>query len=204
MQRENRKERTIPCHAITNGHLAVKLMTITIITPVIIPKNPPTTVEEVQKYELIVKQRENNEKVFNEGLYKRLCKQITQKNAEMHSMRCDLKLKLWVAEKFLHEKHLYFPHNLDFRGRAYPIPQNLNHMGGDLCRGLLMFSEGKVLGTTGLMWLKVHLSNLCGHNKISRVERVKWVDDHIDLVLDSAKNPINGKRWWSEVENPFT
>jgi DNA-directed RNA polymerase len=28
----------------------------------------------------------------------------------------------------------YFPHNLDFRGRAYPIPPHLNHMGSDMSR----------------------------------------------------------------------
>ena len=29
---------------------------------------------------------------------------------------------------------MYFPHNLDFRGRVYPIPPHLNHMGADLSR----------------------------------------------------------------------
>jgi len=32
---------------------------------------------------------------------------------------------------------LYFPHNMDFRGRVYPIPPHLNHMGADINRGLL-------------------------------------------------------------------
>jgi DNA-directed RNA polymerase len=33
---------------------------------------------------------------------------------------CDLNYKLEIARAFLDEK-FYFPHNLDFRGRAYPI-----------------------------------------------------------------------------------
>ncbi|KAJ3005064.1 UNVERIFIED_CONTAM: DNA-directed RNA polymerase [Siphonaria sp. JEL0065] len=33
---------------------------------------------------------------------------------------------------------IYFPHILDFRSRAYPMPAHLNHMGNDFCRGLLM------------------------------------------------------------------
>lgn len=49
---------------------------------------------------------------------------------------------------------------------AYPIPPNLNHLGSDLCRGMLAFSERKPLGPDGLDWLKVHLANLCGKDKV--------------------------------------
>ena len=41
----------------------------------------------------------------------------------------------------------YLPHNLDFRGRAYPLPPHLNHMGNDLSRGLMLFASAKPLGT---------------------------------------------------------
>lgn len=60
---------------------------------------------------------------------------------------------------------IYFPHNVDFRGRAYPIPPNLNHIGDDLSRGLLKFSERKKLGEKGFEWLKIHISNLYGFDK---------------------------------------
>lgn len=79
-------------------------------------------------------------------------------------------LKLWIGEKFKNER-IYYPHNVDFRGRAYPIPPNLNHIGSDLCRGLLLFDEAKPLGPGGLGWIKVHLANLHGHNKVSFRER---------------------------------
>ena len=63
----------------------------------------------------------------------------------------------------------YFPHSLDFRGRAYPIPPHLNHVGSDLCRGLLLFVDGQPLGERGLFWLKVHLANLMGQDKYANV-----------------------------------
>lgn len=135
--------------------------------------------------------------------YARVVSKIKQTNSELHSMRCDLKLKLWVAEKFLNEEKIYFPHNLDFRGRTYPIPPNLNHLGSDLARSLLLFSEGKPLGKVGYNWLKVHLANINGTNKMSRERRIQWVDDNIESVIDSALNPIDGSRWWSTAENPF-
>lgn len=97
----------------------------------------------------------------------------------------------------------YFPHNVDFRGRAYPIPPNLNHIGDDLSRGLLMFAEGKPLGASGLRWLKIHLSNLCGVDKVSFDAREKFADDHINDIVDSAEFPLKGKKWWLQAEDPW-
>ena len=59
------------------------------------------------------------------------------KNADLHSLRCDMQLKLWVAKQFISDR-IFFPSNIDFRGRAYPIPPNLNHLGSDLCRGAIL------------------------------------------------------------------
>jgi DNA-directed RNA polymerase len=84
----------------------------------------------------------------------------------------------------------YFPHNVDFRGRAYPIPPNLNHIGDDLSRGLLMFDEAKPLGEHGLRWLKIHCANLAGYDKASFAERVAFIDEHIEDVFDSADKPL--------------
>lgn len=74
-------------------------------------------------------------------------------------------LKLNVAQSYLNIDKFYFPHNLDFRGRVYPIPPHLNHIGADLPRGLLMFSEGMKLRSSGLKWLKIHTANLMGFDK---------------------------------------
>ncbi len=35
---------------------------------------------------------------------------------------------------YFRDEILYFPHNIDFRGRVYPIAPYLNHMGGDMAR----------------------------------------------------------------------
>jgi DNA-directed RNA polymerase len=84
----------------------------------------------------------------------------------------------------------YLPHNLDFRGRAYPIPPHLNHIGNDLSRGLLLFAEAKPLGERGLRWLKIHVANLCGFDKGSFDERVQFVEDHLADIYDSAERPL--------------
>ena len=56
-------------------------------------------------------------------------------NQDLHSLRCDIKLKLGIAQQF-RDDVIYFPFNVDFRGRVYPMPPNLNHMGADINRGL--------------------------------------------------------------------
>lgn len=110
-----------------------------------------------------------------------------------------------VARKLVNEDAFYLPHNLDFRGRAYPMHPNLNHLGSDMCRGVLEFAKGRPLGETGLRWLKIHLANLYGGSisKLSFDARVAHVDTHMDDVFDSAENPMNGNRWWLKAEDPF-
>lgn len=127
---------------------------------------------------------------------------IRKENRNMHSLRCDLKLKLNVAKEFDH-KEFYFPHNIDFRGRAYPIPPHLNHVGGDLNRGLLQFAEGRRIGKRGIYWLKIHLANVAGQDKLSLEDRIKFIDDNIDLIMDSADSPMGGKRFWITADAPF-
>lgn len=103
------------------------------------------------------------------------------------------------------EEGFYYPHNLDFRGRAYPMHPHLNHLSSDLCRGLLEFAEGRPLGKSGLQWLKIHLANLYagGVEKLSYDGRLAFVENHLHDVFDSADNPINGNRWWLTAEDPF-
>ncbi|XP_051131571.1 DNA-directed RNA polymerase 3B, chloroplastic [Andrographis paniculata] len=126
-------------------------------------------------------------------------------NQERHSQRCDTELKLSVARKMKDEDGFYYPHNLDFRGRAYPMHPHLNHLSCDLCRGILEFAEGRPLGTSGLRWLKIHLANLYGGGveKLSYDGRLSFVENNISEILDSADNPLNGNRWWLKAEDPF-
>ena len=98
---------------------------------------------------------------------------------------------------------MYFPHNLDFRGRAYPIPPNLSHVGDDMCRGLLTFGEAKPLGERGLRWLKIHFANMSGHDKASLDGRVEYAEEHLDDIFDSADHPLDGRRVWLKADKPW-
>ncbi|KAF5190533.1 Dna-directed rna polymerase 3 protein [Thalictrum thalictroides] len=132
-------------------------------------------------------------------------RKVKKCNRERHAQRCDIELKLSVARRMKDEEGFYYPHNLDFRGRAYPMHPHLNHLSSDLCRGVLEFAEGKPLGKSGLRWLKIHLSNLYGGGveKLSYDGRLTFIENHLSDVLDSADKPIDGKRWWLNAEDPF-
>ncbi|GLU10880.1 hypothetical protein SLE2022_276580 [Rubroshorea leprosula] len=132
-------------------------------------------------------------------------KSAKKENRERHSQRCDTELKLAVARKMKDEEGFYYPHNLDFRGRAYPMHPYLNHLGSDLCRGILEFADGRPLGKLGLHWLKIHLANLYagGVDKLSHEGRVAFAENHLDDIFDSADKPLEGKRWWLKAEDPF-
>ncbi|MCJ1341499.1 DNA-directed RNA polymerase [Bachmanniomyces sp. S44760] len=129
-------------------------------------------------------------------------KHLENERAGFHSNRCFQNFQLEVAKAYLNET-FYFPHSVDFRGRAYPIPPYLNHMGADNCRGLLMFAKGKELGKSGLSWLKVHVANVYGFDKASFKERGDFAMKNLADVYDSADNPLEGRRWWLKAEDPW-
>ncbi|XP_043692088.1 DNA-directed RNA polymerase 2, chloroplastic/mitochondrial-like isoform X2 [Telopea speciosissima] len=132
-------------------------------------------------------------------------KTVKKENSERHSQRCDIELKLTVARKMKDDEGFYYPHNLDFRGRAYPMHPYLNHLGSDLCRGVLEFAEGRPLGKSGLRWLKIHLANVYagGVDKLSYDGRIAFTENHLDDIFDSADRPLEGRRWWLKAEDPF-
>ena len=121
----------------------------------------------------------------------------------IHSQRSYQNYQLETARAFLNEERLYFPHSVDFRGRAYPISPILNHMGSDFSRCLLRFANGKELGTVGLQWLKVHLANLYGYDKASLREREQFTMNNLHEIYDSATNPLSGRRWWTKADAPW-
>nr|XP_026269754.1 DNA-directed RNA polymerase, mitochondrial [Urocitellus parryii] len=122
---------------------------------------------------------------------------------EMHSLRVDALYRLSLAQHLRH-RIFWLPHNMDFRGRTYPCPPHFNHLGSDLARALLEFAEGRPLGPHGLTWLKIHLINLTGLRKRDSLQaRLAFADQMMDHILDSADQPMTGRKWWMESEEPW-
>lgn len=135
--------------------------------------------------------------------YGKKTSEYSQRKNEMYSLWCDALYRLSLANHF-RNKIIWLPHNMDFRGRVYPIPPHLNHLGSDLARSILIFADGKPLGKNGLDWLKIHCINLTGLKKRNSIaDRLIYANEIIDDILDSAKNPLDGKMWWIKSDEPW-
>ncbi|KAM5230856.1 DNA-directed RNA polymerase, mitochondrial isoform 10-T12 [Hipposideros larvatus] len=122
---------------------------------------------------------------------------------EMHSLRTDALYRLSLAQHLRH-RIFWLPHNMDFRGRTYPCPPHFNHLGSDLARALLEFAQGRPLGPHGLDWLKVHLVNLTGLKKRESLQaRLAFANEMMKDILDSADQPLTGRKWWMEADEPW-
>ena len=136
--------------------------------------------------------------------WKREAMNIYDANNKQVAQRIGMSQRLWIAEKFKDEPEIYYPHALDFRGRVYPIPVGgPNPQGDDLSKSLLEFARGEAIGDQGAHWLAVHLANQFGHDKLPFDERVDWVFANEALILDSARDPLDGERFWATADNPF-
>lgn len=123
-------------------------------------------------------------------------------NLKLRQERATQQQLLDIANKFREEPTIYFPHNLDFRGRVYPVPQTLHPQGSDNVKALLHFAEGKPLGKDGERWLAIHGANCFGVDKVSFEKRIKWVEKNNHLILSCADDPFT-YQWWTEADSPW-
>jgi DNA-directed RNA polymerase len=68
---------------------------------------------------------------------------------------------------------------------------------------MLTFAEAKPLGKKGLYWLKVHLANFAGKDKMSFDDRAKFVEVHMEQVRESVNDSFAENPWWMTLDDPF-
>jgi DNA-directed RNA polymerase len=112
--------------------------------------------------------------------------------------------QLSFAERLLDEPRFFFPHQLDHRGRAYPVPQLVNPQSDDGGKALLEFADSKPLGERGAYWLAIHIANCYWKkNKVSFGKRLKWVNDHEAEIIAFAEAPLRPHRFWDQAGKPW-
>ncbi|EPB80624.1 hypothetical protein ANCCEY_00338 [Ancylostoma ceylanicum] len=135
--------------------------------------------------------------------YSRRKAEAIKKRNELNSLWYWMKYRIVLARHFRGQT-LFFPHNMDFRGRVYPISPYLSHMGDDVNRCILKFAKGRPLGDHGFQWLKLHCINLTGKMKRDSIaDRLTEADRLLDEMVDSANHPLDGRGWWLESEEPW-
>jgi len=134
--------------------------------------------------------------------WKHAASRVHQTNARMTSKRMQLVRTMNMAEKFSEYQKFFFVYQMDFRGRKYVTSSFLSPQGPDYARALLEFGDGKPLGKRGLYWLAVHGANVFGYDKVSFDDRVKWVEENEESILDYARDPFQA-RGWTKADKPW-
>lgn len=137
--------------------------------------------------------------------WKKVATAVYDENIRIKSKRLMTSKIRMIAEKFSVYESIYFPHTMDFRGRIYPAPMYLNPQGNSLAKGLLQFADGKPLGTNeAACELAIHGANCYGYDKASMQERVDWVVEHQEQILQAGTDPMVDLWWAKEADDPWS
>ena len=109
-------------------------------------------------------------------------------------------VRLELCKKMNQWKFFYMPYTLDFRGRAYSVCELLSPQGIDFDRGLVHFARPRKQTERGKWWLSIHVANLFDQDKKPFQDRVKWVEDNIEMLHRIAEDPYSNKEWIDEAK----
>jgi len=162
-----------------------------------------------EKEPLPVKPDDIDENEEARNAYRRQSREVHERNVIRRREAREVDCILNAARAVATEEAIYFPHNVDFRGRIYPIATALHPQGRDLAKALLTFAYGKPLGETGAAWLAIHGANCLGETpqgqKVSRMtmqERADWIQSHTQEICDVVARPFDNL-WWSRADDPL-
>ena len=135
--------------------------------------------------------------------WKRQAARIHDRNLSLQSQRLQVVKTLTLARKFKDEPNIYFPSQLDFRGRVYPIPHYLTPQGTDLGKSLLLFSKSETIwNADDAKWLAIHGANCWGVDKLTLAHRVDWVNENKNEIYQVYKDPY-ANVWWTDADDPW-
>jgi DNA-directed RNA polymerase len=164
----------------------------------IIELNPlPGGLPEDSTKETVKEYRDNHKEEWEQFKVER--KRIRDSNNRRQSKIVALLKIINCADRLKNYEQFWFPYQMDWRGRMYPVVGVLNPQGQDAAKGLLEFAEGKPLGETGLTWLRIHLANCFGVDKVSYEDRILWTMMHEEQIKAVANDPL-GNLFWTEAD----
>lgn len=164
-------------------------------------KNPATLPE---KFHTDAKKEDMDERTLEEfSAWKAEMREAYGNEVRRASKAFSVSSVLAMASEFSKYPSLYFVYQADFRGRLYACSSGLSPQGSDFNKALLEFAEGKPLGYTGERWLCIHGANCYGIDKVCYTERIKWVKDNEQNIVNTAEDPYLTEDWWSAADEPW-
>ncbi|MCA2979338.1 MAG: hypothetical protein INH37_13705 [Myxococcaceae bacterium] len=165
-------------------------------------RNPNNVLPRAEEDPLPAKPHDIDTNPEAEKRWKKMAALTYEANAKRDSHLLQFGQILTLAQKFANEPRIYFPHQMDFRGRLYPTTV-LSPQGNDLTKALLTFADGKPINdSVALGWLMIHGANSWGADKLPLEERVGWAEANEANILASAADPVENQ-WWSEADAPW-
>ena len=153
------------------------------------PAEPPIRPEEA----------DTNEEIQKE--WRKAMVSYYQRDNIRRSKRLLLNAQINLAKTYVDDPAIYFPHNLDFRGRVYPVT-SLSPQSNDFGKSLLEFADGVALGEHGATWLALQGANCYGLDKAEFEERIEWVYGNPEFIMGIAENPLENLAW-TETDSPW-
>lgn len=141
----------------------------------------------------------------------------SDKTEENISKKIDYLYTTTKAKALAEHDEFFYALDMDYRGRVYYIESYMNFQGSDLARGVLRFSNYKVVDESGLKWLKIHCASSYNQtysindipdwctsdyktyldsqgldnisvDKMTLKDRVLWCDNNVSLISQTAKS----------------
>ncbi len=135
--------------------------------------------------------------------WKKAASEVYTHNTKAVSSKLALSRTLDTSNDYSKFDQFHFVYQCDFRGRIYAISQGPNPQGSDVQKAVLQFAKGKQIGSdSGPRWLAIHGANCFGVDKVSMEDRIEWVNEHIDDILDCAEDPLQYV-FWTEADSPW-
>lgn len=101
----------------------------------------------------------------------------------------------WICKQFI-GKTFWFCHQLDWRGRSYPVTYYLSPQGADYVKALLTFATGApVVSPEAKRAHAVHGANLWGLDKLTFDKRTEWVANQEAWLRGIAQDPLDCRDW---------
>ena len=137
--------------------------------------------------------------------WKREASMVYQARAKTKSKFIQVNQIVEEARQLKDRKEFFYPYQLDFRGRIYPVPSMLSPQSADYSRALLKFKYGKPMGTDeAFNSFAVAGANLFGETDKEELSvRRQWVIDNSAKIISTANNPLEDT-WWADADKPFS
>ena len=133
--------------------------------------------------------------------YAREFHEVAQDNTEAGTNLVVVEKRVAQARKLSEVERFWLPHNFDYRGRVYHIP-DFGHHNTDFTRAMVLFANAKPIGTAD-RFLKRHIANCYGLDKETLKFREEWVDKNSKVIYECGREFKGSFPFWSKAKEPL-